>query len=180
MAERLIISKSNAFQRDPLQASVGLVMRWGSPCAYSQCCRFSELRIVELLDGICDIISEYELAGVVSDPGSQPTWQWLHPKSKHSSNSTKLDKPQLKQQQRRLQNYCAQLIDKAEEGLSSALQKGLSSAGTLAAMYAASTCLLDWPTKTWAWCADLQSLLCTELSKDCQPPSEQSVQHTEL
>lgn len=98
-----------------------------------ECCRFSELRIVELLDGICDTVSEYELAGVVSDPtAGSPMWQWLHSRSKPPSNATKIEKPQLKQQQRRLQNYCAQLIDKTEDELSAALQKGLSSAGRLA------------------------------------------------
>ena len=108
-------------------------------------CRFSELRIVELLDGLCDAMSEYELAGVVSDTSaaSQVTWQWLHPKSKRPGNVTKVDKPELKQQQRRLQNYCAQLIDKSEDGLSSALQKGLGSAGALPANHPGPDCILS-------------------------------------
>ncbi|KAL3138202.1 hypothetical protein ABBQ38_005425 [Trebouxia sp. C0009 RCD-2024] len=83
--------------------------------------------------------------------GSQSTWQWLPPKSKRLSNSTRLGKPQLKQQQRRLQNDCARLIDKAEDDLTTALQKGSSS-------------------------SDIQTMLCT----DCGPASEQSVPHTEL
>ncbi|KAL3150170.1 hypothetical protein ABBQ32_000032 [Trebouxia sp. C0010 RCD-2024] len=115
--------------------------------------RSSELRILEILDGICDAVSEYELAGVHTDhtAGSQSTWQWLPPKSKKLSNSTRLGKSQLKQQQRRLQNDCARLIDKAEDDLTAALQKGSSS-------------------------ADIQTMLCT----DCRPASEQSAPQTEL
>ena len=70
-------------------------------------------------------------------------WQWLHSKSKRPSNATRIEKPQLKQQQRRLQNYCAQLIDKTEDKLSAALQKGLSSAGKLTCVMLS---LLQWPT----------------------------------
>ncbi|KAL3138203.1 hypothetical protein ABBQ38_005425 [Trebouxia sp. C0009 RCD-2024] len=103
--------------------------RYGKTIDY----KFSELRILEILDGICDTVSEYELAGVHTDhtAGSQSTWQWLPPKSKRLSNSTRLGKPQLKQQQRRLQNDCARLIDKAEDDLTTALQKGSSSSGSL-------------------------------------------------
>lgn len=127
--------------------------RYGKTIDY----KFSELRVVELLDGICDAISEYELAGVASHPAadSKMTWQWLHPKGKRPSTSTRVEKPQLKQQQRRLQNYCAQLIDKSEDSLSAALQQGLSS-------------------------ADLQNLLCMELNKDCQTMTVQNPRHTEL
>lgn len=103
-----------------------------------------------MLDGLCDTVSKYELAGVPSDhaAGSQPTWQWLHPKSRQLSNSTRLGKAQLKQQQRRLQNDCAQLIDKAEDELSAALQKGLSSAGSHDDIHATLASLLEWLTAT--------------------------------
>ena len=40
-----------------------------------------------------------------------------------------MDKAQLKRQQRQLQNFCAQLVDKHEEQLSTALQKGLDAEG---------------------------------------------------
>lgn len=102
---------------------------------------------MELLDGICDSISEYELAGVVLDAAasSEVSWQWLHPKSKHPENHTKLDKPQSKQQQRWLQNYCAQLIDRSEESLSLALQQGQDSAGRFVANPAVScSCSIDY------------------------------------
>lgn len=80
---------------------------------------------------MCDSMSEYELAGTVSQPINETTWHWVKPKQGQASNpqSQKLDKQQLKRQQRQLQNYCAQLIDKYEDDISAALQRGSNAAG---------------------------------------------------
>lgn len=77
---------------------------------------------------------DYELAGVASDLGDQAvSWQWMHPKHarKRPPKQSNIIKPQMKQQQRRLQNYCAQLVDRHEDELSLALQQGLSAGGKL-------------------------------------------------
>lgn len=128
--------------------------RYGKTIDY----RFSELRVVELLDGVCDSMKDYELKSIATDLTDQAeAWQWIHPKhTQHrplQDNTT--DKAQLKQQQRRLQNYCAQLLDKYEEQMSAALQQGSSA-------------------------EDLDHLLCTKLSADCEKTNTQKTRHTEL
>ncbi|KAL0020585.1 hypothetical protein WJX77_006442 [Trebouxia sp. C0004] len=128
--------------------------RYGKTIDY----RVSELRVVELLDGVCESMKDYELRSVASDLIDQAeTWQWVHPK--HTQHrplpDSTIDKAQLKQQQRRLQNYCAQLLDKYEEKMSAALQNGSSA-------------------------KDLDHLLCTELSADCRKLNTQRTRHTEL
>ncbi len=104
---------------------------------------------MELLDGVCESMKDYELRPVASDLVDQAeTWQWVHPKhTQHrplQDNTT--EKAQLKQQQRQLQNYCAQLLDKYEEKMSEALQKGSSAEGNGAALVCASiACYLSLP-----------------------------------
>ena len=89
------------------------------------------MRIAELLDSLCDSMTDYELRPATSSNVSDYTWQWYHSKhqQKRPPKHTKLDKAQQKQQQRQLQNYCGQLFDKDEEALTTALQKGLSTQG---------------------------------------------------
>ena len=92
---------------------------------------------MELLDSVCDSMKDYELKSVATDNEHQAaTWQWLHPKHEQSrppsnDRDSKIDKAHLKQQQRRLQNYCAQMLDKYEDQLSAALQKGSAAEGKL-------------------------------------------------
>lgn len=107
---------------------------------------------MELLDGVCDSMKDYELKSIATDLTDQAeAWQWIHPKhTQHrplQDNTT--DKAQLKQQQRRLQNYCAQLLDKYEEQMSAALQQGSSAEGDSAALVCASiACYLSLPLCT--------------------------------
>lgn len=80
-------------------------------------------------------MKDYELKSVATDNEHQAaTWQWLHPKHEqrrppNNDRDSKIDKAHLKQQQRRLQNYCAQMLDKYEDQLSAALQKGSAAEG---------------------------------------------------
>ncbi len=77
-------------------------------------------------------MKDYELTRLDSDLDDQASaWQWVHPKShqKRPPKHAKLEKAQLKQQQRKLQNYCAQTLDKHEDQLSAALQQGSSAEG---------------------------------------------------
>lgn len=80
---------------------------------------------------MCDSMSGYELAGTTSESSNETTWHWSKPKKGQESKVTsqRLDKQQLKRQQRQLQNYCAQLIDKFEDDISAALQQGSNAAG---------------------------------------------------
>lgn len=91
----------------------------------------SELRLVELLDGMCNSMIEYELAPTASGLENGTVWQWLKPKKGQGNNpkSQKLDKQQLKRQQKQLQNYCASLIDRFEDDISAALQQGSNAQG---------------------------------------------------
>ena len=154
---------------------------------------------MELLDGVCESMKDYELRSIATDLTDQAeTWQWIHPKhTQHrplQDNTT--DKAQLKQQQRRLQNYCAQLLDKYEEKMSAALQQGSSAKGDGASLVCARiACYLSLPLCTLhlqmvrdlqvyatglCFDADLHHLLCTELSADCQKINTQTTRHTEL
>lgn len=80
---------------------------------------------------MCDSMNGYELAGTPLQSSNETTWQWFKPKKGQESKVTlqRLDKQQLKRQQRQLQNYCAQLIDKFEDDISTALQQGSNAAG---------------------------------------------------
>lgn len=156
---------------------------------------------MELLDGVCESMKDYELRSIATDLTDQAeTWQWVHPKHTQQrplQNNT-LDKAQLKQQQRRLQNYCAQLLDKYEEKMSAALQKGSSAKGDGATLCVCKHCLVPELalvhgapperhrfasiTGETGLCSDtdLDQLLCTELSADCQKLNTQKTRHTEL
>ena len=71
------------------------------------------------------------MAVTSSSNASDHSWHWYQSKhqQKRPTRYAKLDKAQQKQQQRQLQNYCGQLVDKHEEALTTALQKGLSTQG---------------------------------------------------
>ena len=99
--------------------------------------RVSELRFVELLDGMCNSMTEYELAPTASGLNNGTVWLWLKPKKGKGNNpkSQKLDKQQLKRQQKQLQNYCASLIDRFEDDISAALQQGSNAQGKLMLLF---------------------------------------------
>ena len=80
---------------------------------------------------MCDSMNGYELAGTTLESSKETTWHWFKPKKGQEGKVTsqRLDKQQLKRQQRQLQNYCAQLIDKFEDDISTALQQGSNAAG---------------------------------------------------
>ena len=80
---------------------------------------------------MCDAMNEYELAGTTLESSNETTWHWFKPKTgqENKVELQKLNKQQLKRQQRQLQNYCAQLINKFEDDVSAALQQGSNAAG---------------------------------------------------
>lgn len=81
--------------------------------------RMSELRVIELLEGICDDLETVYTYNATSDA-------WVDaPKPVPSA-----EKAQVQSLQKRFVDYCGLLLDRHEEGLAQAIQAwGLDSAG---------------------------------------------------
>ena len=78
------------------------------------------MRIFELVDGLCKEVGKWELGKA----GSREIW--YPPKQQNRQKGiTKVDVPtqELKQQQRALENYCGQLLEKNEDEIAEALKK---------------------------------------------------------
>ncbi|KAI3439029.1 hypothetical protein D9Q98_001440 [Chlorella vulgaris] len=86
----------------------------------------SELRVIELLDSLCDRMKKYELAA--EHPEAHDTQRWAL--SAGLASSSKSSAQETKQQRKQLENYCHDLLERHEEALSQALRNGEVTAET--------------------------------------------------
>ncbi|XP_068660157.1 uncharacterized protein [Aristolochia californica] len=83
--------------------------------------RVSELRVVELLDNLCDKMQDYTLQKVDT---SQREWVKVH-----SWDSLKADKQEAKAHAKDISTYCGRLLEETEDELAGLIRKGLVRAG---------------------------------------------------
>ncbi|EFN51732.1 hypothetical protein CHLNCDRAFT_54952 [Chlorella variabilis] len=88
--------------------------RWGKVIDY----KMSELRVIHLLDDLCDAMSKYELF----DDGNG-TQRWALSGSRFAGKNPSVEV--TKQQRRELTNYCHDVLERHEDELSHALRNSL-------------------------------------------------------
>jgi hypothetical protein len=97
--------------------------------------RLSELRLVELLDGLCARLKSHALwtpsaAYIAAHPGQSAERQWVSTKGDNAHPDAQADDAELKnggarttQQQREIQGYCATLLESVEERLAEEVRR---------------------------------------------------------
>ncbi|KAJ0966787.1 hypothetical protein J5N97_023704 [Dioscorea zingiberensis] len=78
--------------------------------------KVSELRVVELLDGLCEKMQDYTLTKVDSDKT-----EWIRVKD---WNSLKTDKPKARAYSKDLSSYCGRLLEDTEDELAEQIKLG--------------------------------------------------------
>ncbi|KAL9659603.1 hypothetical protein QQ045_024410 [Rhodiola kirilowii] len=84
-------------------------------------CRVSDLRVVELLDGLCDKMQDYTLKKVNS---SSKEWVKVH-----DWDNLKLNKQKAKAYSKDISSYCGRLLEETEDELAEMIKKGLVKTG---------------------------------------------------
>ncbi|KAL6183861.1 hypothetical protein ACLB2K_045271 [Fragaria x ananassa] len=103
--------------------------------------RVSELRVVELLDGLCDKMQDYTLSKIDSD---RPVWI----KVRDWDNLTiVLDKQEARAYSKDISTYCGRLLEETEDEIAELIKKGSLGVG------------------------DVSKVLCQDLSKHCSKTS---------
>eukprot|EP00884_Botryococcus_braunii_P014551 jgi/Botrbrau1/23097/Bobra.0243s0034.1 len=110
--------------------------------------RMSELRVLELLEGLCDSMLEYEFAASPATNDTPAQWQWVKSSESKLVGWTRLDKAEKLTRRKELEFYCARLVEVHEDTISAAVRK---------------------PEFT---SSDLRPLFCRQLTKAC--PAETS------
>ncbi|PRW59238.1 canopy-1 [Chlorella sorokiniana] len=88
--------------------------RWGKVIEY----KISELRVIHLLEDLCDGMDSYEIA---SDAAGQ---RWARSDSLDGSAGLVTSEKPRKEQRRQLGNFCHDVIERHEDALSLALRNG--------------------------------------------------------
>ncbi|CAM8915956.1 unnamed protein product [Rhodiola kirilowii] len=83
--------------------------------------KVSDLRVVELLDGLCDKMQDYTLKKVNS---SSKEWVKVH-----DWDNLKLNKQKAKAYSKDISSYCGRLLEETEDELAEMIKKGLVKTG---------------------------------------------------
>ncbi|KAL4428591.1 hypothetical protein ABPG77_008903 [Micractinium sp. CCAP 211/92] len=81
--------------------------------------KMSELRVIHLLEDLCDSMAKFEL--VEAKNGSEPE-RWARSDSLVASRNSNIHL--VKEQRKELQNYCHDLLERHEDSISQALRSG--------------------------------------------------------
>ncbi|RZC67405.1 hypothetical protein C5167_011098 [Papaver somniferum] len=82
--------------------------------------RVSELRVVELLDGLCEKMQEYTLEKIGS------TREWI---KVVDWNILSIDKQEARVHSKHISSYCGRLLEETEDGLTELIKKGSIKSG---------------------------------------------------
>uniref|UniRef100_A0A7N0R847 DUF3456 domain-containing protein n=1 Tax=Kalanchoe fedtschenkoi TaxID=63787 RepID=A0A7N0R847_KALFE len=83
--------------------------------------KVSDLRVVELLDGLCDKMQDYTLTKANS---SKKEWVKVH-----DWNNLKMDKQKAKAHSKDISSYCGRLLEETEDDLAELIKQGLVKPG---------------------------------------------------
>jgi hypothetical protein len=121
--------------------------RYGKVIAF----QVSELRAVELLDGVCDAMDSYQLAPADEEAGTEARWvlsaEFLAARAVEAASASESadgggggggggahaapSEHQVKEERRVLRNSCADIVERWEEDLAAAIRDGEVTAGSL-------------------------------------------------
>ncbi len=88
--------------------------------------KVSELRLVQLLDGLCEDVKDQHELHQLNSTRRAVEWQWVKVKGSGRRQAfdsvAKVEQPELKTRQRQLLNWCSRILEEHEEELASFIQ----------------------------------------------------------
>ena len=88
--------------------------------------KVSELRLVQLLDGLCEDVKEDHELHQLNSTRKALEWQWVKVKGSGRQQTfdsvAKVEQPEHKTRQRQLLNWCSRILEEHEEELASFIQ----------------------------------------------------------
>eukprot|EP00891_Asterochloris_glomerata_P004799 jgi/Astpho2/4799/gw1.00067.316.1_t len=88
--------------------------------------KVSELRLVQLLDGLCEDVKDQHELHQLNSTRKALEWQWVKVKGSGRRQAfdsvAKVEQPELKTRQRQLLNWCSRILEEHEEELASFIQ----------------------------------------------------------